>query len=675
MALLQRASALRAQQQVHRLRGGSAPLHGVDGDGVSAAIRAGVPGQCGSSRAGFGLPAAVTATPFPRLLLGRANVTSKEHIWNNTLAAMDHLISPPEHRLLVILRVTYLYMPLFQFLSFGACQWVCTSGADSETRVEEAQVGADDPACAAQLTSPADGGDWSKELQWKNWRCRARGKPQALPGGQAEKLVLIGVRSLQYPKFYTAKSSETHRQKVHYLLEFLVDNPTPTPFCDLANINNPGTSNKVNESLIKAFLICDKNSTWQRDMEDRFIVLDNHESRSDTCFLEIHDGCHGVTATETIVAKLPLLFLEQLSHIDSSHKNKTDKEQILEFFARLIKADYRKKEKNQAMRRPRPVYCESNEVSKVHWSGGSAGKRIPREEMDGTREEERKHPENNTHSPLARTAKGVAGLLHIAITEHSTSNVEKTLQNGGNISTNKPVVEGYLRTTRALGHHRAPAKRMRVISVLHTASVPINVTCQFLILTSNGLGVLDYLKYSHQLLTSTHYLRMHECCSTKEDTVCQYLETNDHKNQPNPELSLFSNNEVNSKNRDTLNENALKIDKTMPSNSDSNTQLAEKMDSNSFCDTAGDVGQELLKTASPLGSKPPPQFEKDTKTYQINCKSQAAEDRVSSETLQCNKSPCEQLAKTALAPGSRDNITILIILLNGCDKIPNYLNI
>lgn len=58
-------------------------------------------------------------------------------------------------------------------------------------------------------------------------------------------------------------------------------------------------------------------------MEDRFIVLDNHESRSDTCFLQILDSWHGVTATETIVAKLPLLFLEQLSHIDSSYKNKS----------------------------------------------------------------------------------------------------------------------------------------------------------------------------------------------------------------------------------------------------------------------------------------------------------------------------------------------------------------
>lgn len=56
-----------------------------------------------------------------------------------------------------------------------------------------------------------------------------------------------------------------------------------------------------------------------------------------------------------------------------------------------------------------------NEVSKVHCSGCSVAKIIPSEEMDGTGEEERKCPENNTHSQLARTAKGVAGLLHIAI--------------------------------------------------------------------------------------------------------------------------------------------------------------------------------------------------------------------------------------------------------------------
>lgn len=120
-------------------------------------------------------------------------------------------------------------------------------------------------------------------------------------------------------------------------------------------------------------------------------------------------------------------------------------------------------------------------------------------------------------------------------------------------------------------------------------------------------------------------------------------------------------------------ENAPKIEKTISNIYDSNTKLAEKMDS-ILRQTAGDVGQELLKTVPPLGSKPPLEFERDKNVpdpLQItNCK----RDTVSSETLQCNKSLCEQLAKIALAAGSRDNITVLIVLLNGCGKIPNDLN-
>lgn len=229
-----------------------------------------------------------------------------------------------------------------------------------------------------------------------------------------------------------------------------------------------------------------------------------------------------------------------------------------------------------------------------------------------------------------------------------------------------------------------------------------------------------------------------------EDGVLK--ETDDHKNEADPELSLFSNNEVNSQNREInqldsttqggseklkqfeerkvygcnifqpqpqtaeqeetdtdtfcatgpsrthkqLQENVLAIGfkdmkqprkdrKTCLSNYDSGPQLAQKMDSKIFCDKpASYTGQELLKTLSPVGSKPGPQFEEDTKTYLSNCKSQTAgRGRVTSETLYDNAASyiSEQLVKTALAAGSRDNITILIVLLNGCDEIPNYLNI
>ncbi|XP_051465780.1 protein phosphatase 2C-like domain-containing protein 1 [Apus apus] len=631
----------------------------------------------------------------------------------------------------------------------------------------------------------------------------------------------------------TPKYSETHRQKIDYSFEFLMNNHTATSYCDLANINNSSTSKEVNNSLIKALSICqDKNSTWQGDMEDRFIVLDNYGNRSDTCFLGLVDGSHGATAAETVAAELPLLFLDQLAQTDFSYKKTNDEQQILDSFATVINADYREKEKifsdkpdndetnktntykwihkayaKSFWRMDRLLRLGRNEVSKVRWSGCSAVtclvERIPSEETDGTEEEERKHSENNTQSPIARTAKG---LLHIAnignahavlckngksyclSKEHSTSNVSerrRILQNGGNISTNEPdgLVEGYLRTTRGLGHHGDPVLKRSVIPVPHTASVPIDDTCQFLILASNGLWeVLDCNEVLTLTLTMfTHYLRMYECIQQNRTFLCksQVLmpltddnlndskaisdlqdeteilysskdifpkETDDNKNQADPELSLFSSNEVSSQNREIKQsdsstqdgseelkhfedrgvylsmsfppqsqtaeqeetdtetfcmtdpsctqkkqqENVLAVgseDWKQPpkdtnaclSNYDSGPQLAEKIDSNTCCDKpAGYTGQELLETASPVGSKSPPHFEEDTNIHPSNCDSQTAErGRATCGTVHNNAASyiSEQLVKTALAAGSTDNVTVLVVLLNGCDKIPNYLNI
>ncbi|KAM9287939.1 LOW QUALITY PROTEIN: protein phosphatase 2C-like domain-containing protein 1 [Cariama cristata] len=614
-----------------------------------------------------------------------------------------------------------------------------------------------------------------------------------------------------------------------------MDNHTPTSYGNLTNNNNPSTFKKVNNSLIKALLICqDKNSTWQGEMEDRFIELNNYGNRSGTCFLVLADSSHG-DAAETVAAELPFLFLGQLAQMDSSYKKSTDEQQILDAFTTVTMADYREKEKifsdkpgndetnktntyewihktyAKSFRRV-DTFMTGNEVSKVLWRGCSAVtclvERIPRE-TDGT-EEERKRSENDTRSLLARTAKGVAGLLHVANVnnahavlyknncpskEHSTSNVSERRcipQNGGNISTTEPdrLAEGYPRN-RGLGHHTDPVLKRSVIPVPHTISVP---RCHFLILASNRLWeVLDYNEVLALTLTFTHYLRMYECVQQNGSSpcTCQHLmplaeendskaindlqdrieilysnkdvfltdskgnlkqnkpkcssrnylqsedglpkETDDHKNQVD-ELSLFSNNELNSQNglikspnsntqggseelkqfedrkvylcnnfqpqsqtveqgetgTDTSatgpscthkqldnvmaigsKSNSPKDIKVCLPNYDSGPQLAEKMDSKIL-----DTGQELLKTVSHVASKPRPQFEEDTKTYLSRCKSQTTgRGRVTPETLYHDAASysSEQLVKTALAAGSKDNITILIVFLNGCDKIPNYL--
>ncbi|XP_069716499.1 protein phosphatase 2C-like domain-containing protein 1 [Phaenicophaeus curvirostris] len=647
------------------------------------------------------------------------------------------------------------------------------------------------------------------------------------------------------------KYSEAHRQKIDFSFEFLMNNQTPTSNCDLANINNPSTLKKASNALIKALSVCqDKNSTWQRDMEDRYIVLDNYGNRSDTCFLGLVDGSHGMTAAETVAAELPLLFLDQLAQTDSSYKKSKDEQQILDSFATVLKADYMEKERifsdkpgndktdktnthewihkayaKSFWRMDRLLRLGRNEVSKVRWSGCSVVtcvvERIPREEIHGNQEEENKHCENNTRSPPSRTAKGVAGLLHIAnignahavlckngksyclSKEHSTSNVSernRILQNSGHISTNEPdgLVEGFLRTTRGLGHHGDPVLKSSVIPVPHTVSVPIDDTCQFLILASNGLWeVLDYNQvHTLTLTTFTDYMRMYESVQQNgtSSCKCQYLmpltednlndskainnmqdrilysnkdiflidsksnlkqneprcsgenylqsedespmETEDDKYQADPELFFFSNNKVNTQNREVKQSNSSRQgdSEDLKQFEDRKVYLCnsfqpqsqtkeEETGTDSFCATApspihkclqenvvakgskdmkqlpedtkaclanNDSGpqvfcdkpasyadQELLRTVSPVGSKPPPLFEDNTETYPSDYGSQTAgRGRVTSERLYDNAASyiSEQLVKTALAAGSRDNITVLIVLLNGCDMIPNYIN-
>ncbi|KFV19630.1 Protein phosphatase 2C-like domain-containing protein 1, partial [Tauraco erythrolophus] len=559
------------------------------------------------------------------------------------------------------------------------------------------------------------------------------------PQRKTDKKTLLAQRQKLISKLTKIpKYSETYRQKVDYSFELLMDNHTPTSYCDLANINNPSTFKKVNNSLIKALSICqDKNSTWQGDMEDRFIVLDNYGNRSDTCFLGLVDGSHGVTAAETVAAELPLLFLDQLAQIDSSYKKSKDEQQILDSFATVIKTDYREQEKifsnkpgndktnkTNTYKSIHKAYAKSfwrmdrllrlgrNEASKVRWSGCSAVtclvERIPSEETDGTEEGGGKHFENNTHSPLARTAKGVAGLLHVAnignahavlckngtshclSNDHSTSNTserKRILQSGGKISTNEPdgLVEGYLRTTRGLGYHGDPVLKRSVIPVPHTISVPIDDTCQFLILASNGLWeVLDFNEVLALTLTTfTRYLRMYESVQQNGTSPCecQYLMplTEDNLNDSkaikdlqNGTETLYSNKDISlTDSKGNLKQNKPKCSRRSHLQS---PQLAENMDSKTFCDKlASYAGQELLKTVSLVRSKPPPQSEEGTNMDPSNCKSHTTgKGRVTSETLYDNAASyiSAQLVKTALAAGSRDNITILIVLLNGCDKIP-----
>ncbi|NXD09022.1 PP2D1 protein, partial [Nothocercus nigrocapillus] len=505
--------------------------------------------------------------------------------------------------------------------------------------------------------------------------------------------------------------SESYRQKIDYSFEFLTDKQTNSSCCDMDNIYNSSTLKNVKNSLIKALSICqDKNPTWQGKMEDRYIVLDNYGSRSDTSFLGLVDGYHGAAAAEAVSAEFPLLFLDQLAKTDSSYKKSMEEQKILDSFCTVITADYREKErifshkqdndktnKTNTYKWIHKAYAKSfwrmdrllqlgrNEVSKVRWSGCSIltclVERIHNEETDSTEEIERKSLEKHRHSPLARTSKGVAGLLHIAnigdihavlckngkayrlSEEHSTSNAserKRILQGGGKISSNEPdgLVEGHLRTTRGLGYHGDPILKKSVIPVPHTVSVPIDDSCQFLILASNGLWeVLDY----HEVLaltlkTFTHYLRNYGGIQQNGTSLrkCQHL-------MPVSEEGLNDSKATNDQ------QDGAEI---LQSNTD--IFLANSKGNLAQNEPRCYTSQHLVETVLTSHSKSTLQSEEDTRVYLASRDAPTAAGGRGPAAALYNEAAgyiSEHLVRAALAAGSRDNITVLIVLLNGCDKI------
>ncbi|KAH1177177.1 protein phosphatase 2C-like domain-containing protein 1 isoform X2 [Mauremys mutica] len=563
-----------------------------------------------------------------------------------------------------------------------------------------------------------------------------------------------------------SKYTERDKQKIDCSLELLKNKSKGTSYFNVDNIvDSSGYLKKVSNSLIKALAICqDKNSTWRADMEDTFIVLDNFGNRSDTCFLGLFDGYHGVFAAETVSAELPLLFLDHLSQTDSSYKVSRNEEQILDSFVTVIKGNYRDQEKvfsgktdtdkttkpnmyewihkayaKSFWRMDRLLRLGRNEVSKVRWSSCTAVtclvERISNEKS--IKEQEETMLLENTNNS-ANPSESSPGILHIAnignihavlckngksyclTQEHSTSNSkerDRILQNGGNISTNEPkgLVEGLIRATRGLGHHGDPKLKKSVIPVPHTISVPTDDSCQFLILASNGLWeVLD--KNEVVILTLrmfTSYLEMYAqreeismhryqySIVPYKDYLCSSMDINDLEdriqlwyfnkeaflqNQREGSLKQNNNKLCSCNRRDSQNENRMQPG----SNKESSEEVQQLEDHVKQADTKaclsnnhGTCSQhtQIIQSASgsQQGSKELKQFDDDTKAYLSNNRGShsqiASKGEINSATFYDSAAHyiTKQLVKTALAAGSRDNITILVALLNGCDKIPNYI--
>ncbi|KAG8516271.1 Protein phosphatase 2C-like domain-containing protein 1, partial [Galemys pyrenaicus] len=354
--------------------------------------------------------------------------------------------------------------------------------------------------------------------------------------------------------------------KVNHAFELLWKKHLPAYYKIIDNIHRRYMySKKLYHILIKSIAVCnDRNSTWRAEMNDKFTIIRNFGNKPNVCFFGLFAGHNGASAADLTSRELPLLFLHQLSTCDPSYQMTTEEQNVISSFCTVFREDYTAIEDLfSTKKRVKATECEfedvhkafakafwrmdrllslgRKEVSQVQWSGCSAV--ICMLESKSKSSSDKKNW-RRTQDPdgLAQTISSqktsqlISGVLHIANTgdveallcrngkgfyltkEHTTRNINerrRVLQKGAIISSNEPhgLLEGKTNITRGLGFHGNLKLKKFIIPAPQTISVPINNLCQFLILATSGLWeVLDMKEVTALAITAFQmHKERHRC--------------------------------------------------------------------------------------------------------------------------------------------------------------------
>ncbi|XP_040336027.1 protein phosphatase 2C-like domain-containing protein 1 [Herpailurus yagouaroundi] len=504
----------------------------------------------------------------------------------------------------------------------------------------------------------------------------------------------------------SSRFTEKILQSINNAFELLWKKQIPAYYKILDSIHRSSTHPQtICHLLIKGVAICeDRNSTWRADMNDKFTVVNNFGNKHNVCFFGLFDGHHGVSAAELTSVELPVLLLHQLSRFDPSYQMTPEEQNIIESFHTVFREEYIAIEElfSSITKKTKTLKCEyenihkafakafwrmdrllrlgRKEVSRVRWSGCSAVTCILEGNIKNPYAEKRIHKRVSAAEsfPSQMMPQIISGVLHIANTgnvqavlcrngkgfcitkEHTTRNIterRRLLQNGVMISSNEPhgLLEGQIKTTRGLGFHGNLKLKKSIIPAPHTISVPIDDLCQFLILATHGLWeVLDTKEVTALAMTMFQVYK---------ETYC-FVKQN--KSLPSKEPLLFPINEPSN----TKSESSIHIlfQYKPESTKCGSTTNSEENVSDSKCSNSKNA-----QTFPPEKTNHDLCREKETKgPTSVN---DVPKDSSENEKESCTKNFYEGAAKyishelvnAALVAGSRDNITVMVILLNGSE--------
>ncbi|EPY74790.1 pleckstriny domain containing, family E (with leucine rich repeats) member 1-like protein [Camelus ferus] len=430
-------------------------------------------------------------------------------------------------------------------------------------------------------------------------------------GGKKPGLSVIATQRQSIIAKLLSSSAFTEKtlQSINSAFELLRKKQIPSYYKIIDNIPKSSTySQKICHLLIKGVAICeDRNSMWRVDMNDKFTIVNNFGNKPNVCFFGLFDGHHGASAADLTSVEFPVLLLHQLSTLDPSYQMTSDEQSIIDSFHTVFREDYTAVE--DLFSRKRKTRELKGEYEKIHKAFAKVFWRMDR---------------------LLRLGRKEASRVRWSGCSAVTCLLEGNVKN--------PYAE---RSWRRMGGHdgladRFPSQEMpQVISgVLHIANT-----------ATNGLWeVLDIKEATALTMTAFHvYTETRSTTGNKLSTSTGPLlspinEQNASKSETNIHIVFQSKSEF---------EECV--------STTNSKERSDSKDSEHFTCNPGPCSEKETDEPTSMDSVPKDASDKEKKSYHKSFYEGAAE-YISRE-----------LVNAALAAGSRDNITVMVILLSGSE--------
>ncbi|KAM8758179.1 LOW QUALITY PROTEIN: protein phosphatase 2C-like domain-containing protein 1 [Rhynchonycteris naso] len=404
----------------------------------------------------------------------------------------------------------------------------------------------------------------------------------------------------------------------------------PAYYKIIDNIHNSSVySQNICHLLIKGVAICDdRNSTWKADVNDRFTGVNNFGNKHDVFSFGLFDGHHESSRADFTAAELPVLLLYQLSGFDPSYQLTPKEQKLSDSFHTVFREEFNAVENLFSIKKTKECRGEHENIHKAFvkafWRLDTLmtwKKEVPRARCSG--------------------CPAVTCILEGNIA--NTGNVQAVLCRNG---------KGFC----LIKEHYVKHKKF-IILVSQTITDPIDDLCQFLILATNGLWeVLDKKEVTALAITTfqvhkeTHHsLSKKKSSSSKDPLLFPINKSSTTESEGNIHTLFQSKSEecVSTNSKENLSDSKYSKYLTCDLKS-AQTFLLPEMTNHDPC------GEKETESSTHVDGVPKASGEKENIYTGSFYKG----------TVECIS---RELIHAALMAGSKDNITVMVILLNGTE--------